>query len=149
MESDYVEKFEWKGRLYTVKELADIAGIHERAMNRRLDRFKTMDEVMSVEPQAPRLRKLPEKDRIRNKLWLFEGSYYTASELARATGINRKTMWQRLRLFGNADEAVNRPYNRKAKGNITAMLEAGGISKSAFYDAVKKGVTLGEFFGVK
>lgn len=29
------------------------------------------------------------------------------------------------------------------------MLEAGGISKDTFYKAVKEGVTLGEFFGVK
>lgn len=42
---EYEEEFEWNGRLYTVKELADIAGIDERTMSRRLDRYKTMEAV--------------------------------------------------------------------------------------------------------
>lgn len=83
------------------------------------------------------------------KLWLFEGHYYSMRQIALMTGIPHNTLWQRLKKFGNADEAVNCPYNRKAKNNITAMLEAGGISKDTFYKAVKEGVTLGEFFGVK
>lgn len=50
MYSDHEEKFEWNGRLCTVKELANIAGINERTMSRRLDRYKTMEAVMAVEP---------------------------------------------------------------------------------------------------
>lgn len=42
---EYEEEFEWNGRLCTVKELADIAGINERTMSRRLDRYKTMEAV--------------------------------------------------------------------------------------------------------
>ena len=154
---EYEEEFEWNGRLYTVKELADIAGIDERTMSRRLDRYKTMEAVMAVEPLCnAKAQELGSKNKenvfkIKGKfnLWLFEGHYYSMRQIALMTGIPHNTLWQRLKKFGNADEAVNCPYNRKAKNNITAMLEAGGISKDTFYKAVKEGVTLGEFFGVK
>lgn len=157
MESDYEEEFEWKGRLYTVKELADIAGINERTMSHRLDCYKTMEAVMAVEPMrngkvkknGNKSKENVSKMKGKFKLWLYEGAYCSIRQIALLTGIPRNTLWQRLRKFGNVDEAVNCPYNRKAKNNISAMLEAGGISKDTFYKAVKEGVTLGEFFGVK
>lgn len=176
---DYEEEFEWKGRLYTVKELADIAGINAKIMSCRLDRYKTMDEVMAVKPikkkaasstkKAERIAAKPKKEiptkKIENiavkpkkeipaeknkiRRYLYHGNYYKASELARLAGVSRNTMYQRLAMFDNVEDAVNKPYNTKARNNIGSMLEAGGISKQAFYDACRKGVTLKEFFGVK
>lgn len=154
---DYEEEFEWKGRLYTVQELAKIAGIDAKTMSCRLDRYKTMAEVMAVEPagkkaesgtQEPKKQSLTKK-RGKIKLYFYHGEYYNASELARLVGMPRNTLHQRLKIFGNAEDAINKPYNTKARNNISLMLKAGGISKETFYKACKKGVTLSEFFGVK
>lgn len=154
---NYEEEFEWKGRLYTVQELAEIAGINAKTMSCRLDRYKTMAEVMAVEPagkkaasgtQEPKKQSLTKK-RGKIKLYFYHGEYYNASELSRLVGMPRNTLHQRLKIFGNAEDAINKPYNTKARNNISLMLKAGGISKETFYKACKKGVTLSEFFGVK
>ena len=155
---NYEEEFEWKGRLYTVQELAEIAGINAKTMSCRLDRYKTMAEVMAVEPpkkktttsaQKPKKASLTKKRGKKIKLYLYKGDYYNASELARLVGMPRNTLHQRLKIFGNAEDAINKPYNTKARNNIGLMLKAGGISKGTFYKACKEGVTLSEFFGVK
>lgn len=154
---DYEEEFEWKGRLYTVQELADIAGINVKTMSCRLDRYKTMAEVMAVEPtgkkasgrtQEPKKPTLTKK-KGKIKLYLYHGDYYNVSQLARLVGMHKNTLHQRLRMFDNVEDAINKPYNTKARNNIGLMLKAGGISKETFYNACKKGVTLKEFFGVK
>lgn len=154
---EYEEEFEWKGRLYTVKELADIAGISSKTMSCRLDRYKTMDEVMAVEPsikksatktQEPK-KAFVIKKKGKIKRYLYHGDYYNVSQLARLVGIHRNTLHQRLKIFDNVEDAINKPYNTKARNNIGLMLKAGGISKETFYNACKKGVTLKEFFGVK
>lgn len=154
---DYEEEFEWKGRLYTVQELAEIAGINAKTMSCRLDRYKTMAEVMAVEPsekktasgaQKPKKASLTKK-RGKIKLYLYKGDYYNVSQLSRLVGMPKNTLHQRLKIFGNAEDAINKPYNTKARNNIGLMLKAGGISKETFYKACKKGVTLSEFFGVK
>lgn len=42
----YEEEFEWKGRLYTIKELAGIAGTSPAVIDLRLNTCRTMEEVM-------------------------------------------------------------------------------------------------------
>ena len=42
------ETFEWKGKKYTVKELAEIKGVSQKKMSDYLDTYSSIDEIMKI-----------------------------------------------------------------------------------------------------
>lgn len=42
------ETFEWRGKQYTVKELAEIKGVSQKKMSDYLDTYSSIDEIMKI-----------------------------------------------------------------------------------------------------
>jgi hypothetical protein len=96
--------FEYKGKQMTVKQLADLSGVPSLTLRSRLFGCEvvTADHLKPSEP-----RKEPRRVRFaadREYCGLKVGNTYTVSEIARAAGLNSRTMHNRLRGLAECDE---------------------------------------------
>ena len=82
-------EFEWKGKFYNLKEFAAFLGISRRALSNRLDKAKTMDEVVNY-----------------RKNFTYQGKRYSLYELAKISGVTYRTFQSRLRLTNNNIDAA-------------------------------------------
>ena len=79
------ERYEFRGRLMTIPELAAVAGITASAMGQRLYRCGSVEEAVSL----PR-RNAPRR-------WRFRGEELTTREVADRLGVDIKRAYYLLR----------------------------------------------------
>lgn len=97
------ELFEYKGRLCTAKELADIAGVSSSVMSYRLGVCTTVEDAVV-------------KGRLR-KRYLYNGRRLTAAELAEMKGVSKHEMdFLLCKYKGDTQKAMSaRKYKREKK----------------------------------
>lgn len=95
------ELFEYKGKLLTVQELANLAGVSNAVMCYRLNVCTTIEDVMV-------------KGRMYKRFW-YNGKHLTTDELAEIKGISRREMAYLLRRYkGDTQKAMSaKKYKRE------------------------------------
>lgn len=119
--------YEYKGKQYTIKELAELSGHSIIALRHRLDKGLSVKEA--VEKSAGPL----------TKKYDYKGNKYTLEELSQLAGCTKNAFKARLNMGYSIKEAVERSFN-------------GAEKKSKKYDYKGKQYTLrelGELAGCK
>lgn len=128
-------RYEYNGKLRTVKELAEIAGVSVPTMYWRLTERRTVEEAVHM-----RSRRTPGRYR-------YKGEMLTVREISERTGYTEAYLYSVLKRGLDIEDAVAERAERRSRvRSIARMLEYAGIPRSTFYCALHRGVTLMEFF---
>ena len=146
----FQKKYYYNGERITTQEIADESGLSLATVFRKLKTGATPEEIIKTSKKV-KVGVIEEPKDGKKRTFIYLGNSVTLDELAEMSGLQRNTIWARIKNGMTVEEAITLPLGEKRakkyeycgqEFTLQELSELSGVSEATITERFKRGWTV-------